>query len=73
MGFGGPGWMEMLIVGCIALLLFGKRLPSVAQSLGKSIGEFQNGLKGVKDEVRSTTGIDSLTAPIDEIRDEITK
>ena len=73
MGFGGPGWMEMLIVGLIALLLFGKRLPSVAKSLGSSISEFKTGLNGVKEEVRSTTGIDSLTAPIDEIREEITK
>jgi sec-independent protein translocase protein TatA len=52
MGFGlGP--MELLIVGIIALLLFGKRLPEVAKSLGKGIKEFQKGVKGIEDDVNT--------------------
>ncbi len=50
--FGGaPGLPEMMIVGIIALLLFGKRLPEVARSLGKGIVEFKKGVRGVEDEV----------------------
>ena len=37
---GGPGFAELLIFGTIALLLFGKRLPSVAKSVGQGIREF---------------------------------
>ena len=54
--FGGaPGWPEMMIVGIIALLLFGKRLPEVARSLGKGIVEFKKGVKGIEDEVEHSS------------------
>ena len=48
---GAPGWSEMIIFGSIALLLFGKRLPEVARSLGKGIVEFKKGVRGIEDEV----------------------
>lgn len=39
--FGIGGW-ELLLIFVIILLLFGaKRLPEIARSLGKSIGEFK--------------------------------
>lgn len=40
----GLGPTEMLIVGGIALLLFGHRLPSVMRSLGQGLREFKNGV-----------------------------
>ena len=43
--------MEMIIFGVIALLLFGKRLPEVARSLGKGIVEFKKGVRGIEDEM----------------------
>ena len=48
---GSPGLPELMIVGVIALLLFGKRLPEVARSLGKGIVEFKKGVQGIEDEV----------------------
>lgn len=39
-----PGWMEMLIIGAIAMLLFGNRLPKVMRDLGKGLTEFKRGL-----------------------------
>jgi len=51
----GIGPMEMLIVGIIALLLFGKRLPEVARSLGKGITEFKKGVAGIEDDVHRST------------------
>lgn len=45
----GP-W-EILVIGIIALLIFGRRLPEVGRSLGKSFVEFKRGLKDTADEV----------------------
>jgi sec-independent protein translocase protein TatA len=49
--FGINQW-EMLVVLFIALLLFGKRLPEVARSMGKGITEFKKGMRGFEEEVR---------------------
>ena len=49
------GPIEMLIVMGIAVLLFGKRLPEVAKSLGKGIVEFRKGLSGAADDLDLTS------------------
>ena len=48
---GGPEWIIILI---IAVLIFGRRLPDIARSVGKSITEFKKGIHEAKDEVAST-------------------
>ena len=40
-----PGVVQMVVVGLVALLLFGKRLPDAMRSLGGSFGAFKEGLK----------------------------
>lgn len=49
-----PGGPEWIIIGAIGLLLFGKRLPEVGRSLGRSVVEFKKGLQGIKDEIEQT-------------------
>ena len=44
-GLFGMGGQEFLIIGFIALLFFGTRLPKVARSLGQSVSEFKAGMK----------------------------
>jgi sec-independent protein translocase protein TatA len=51
----GIGPMEMVIVGVVAVLLFGKRLPEVGRSLGKGIVEFKKGIRGIEDELHQAT------------------
>jgi sec-independent protein translocase protein TatA len=54
MPFGlGPG--ELLVVGVIAVLLFGQRLPEVGRSIGKSLMEFKKGLNDIKSEMNVAT------------------
>ncbi len=50
--FGLPGGTEWIVIAIFGLLLFGKRLPEVGKSLGKSIVEFKKGLKGIEDDVK---------------------
>jgi sec-independent protein translocase protein TatA len=41
----------LIIVGVVAVLLFGKRLPEVGRSFGRGIAEFKKGLHDVQDEL----------------------
>jgi sec-independent protein translocase protein TatA len=56
---GGFSTTHLLILGFIALLLFGNRLPSVMRSLGKSVSEFKKGLDEVQSDVRR--GVEQVT------------
>jgi len=49
--FFGLGMGEFLIIGVIAVLLFGQRLPEVAKSLGKSYNQFRRGLSDIQSEL----------------------
>jgi sec-independent protein translocase protein TatA len=52
LAIGMPGPFEMIIIAGLALLVFGKRLPSVGRDLAMGIRGFQQGLKstGKEDE-----------------------
>lgn len=41
--------LHLLVVGVVALLLFGNRLPEIARGLGRSFNEFKRGLREVSD------------------------
>ena len=51
----GPlGWSELLIIFFIILIVFGPRkLPDVAEALGKSIQKFKKASKDVQKEIQS--------------------
>lgn len=51
---GMPGPFEMCIIGGIAILLFGSRLPSVARDVGRSILSFKAGIKDIEQELEET-------------------
>ncbi|MEA1950411.1 MAG: twin-arginine translocase TatA/TatE family subunit [Planctomycetota bacterium] len=55
---GMPGPFELMIIGAIALLLFGNRLPSAMRSMGRGIVEFKKGIQGIEDDVDAAVNND---------------
>jgi sec-independent protein translocase protein TatA len=51
LGFFAPGPFEMIVIGIVAVLLFGKRLPEVGRSIGKGLMEFKRGIRGIEDDI----------------------
>jgi sec-independent protein translocase protein TatA len=49
------GPTEMIVLLVIGVLLFGRKLPEVGRYLGKGIVEFKKGVKGLEDEIDTTT------------------
>jgi len=54
--------VTLMILGVLAILLFGDRLPEVARSIGKSWMEFKKGLRGIQDELHSA--IDDVSSSV---------
>ena len=61
LAFAMPGFGEMLLIAAVGLLIFGKRLPEVGKSLGKGIVEFKKGLKGIEDDVETSSNQPAAT------------
>jgi sec-independent protein translocase protein TatA len=58
----GLGFQEMLIVGVIAILLFGKNLPDVARTMGKYYRDFRKGLNDLHSQIDFNDSYNSTPA-----------
>ncbi|WP_371932706.1 twin-arginine translocase TatA/TatE family subunit [Bacillus carboniphilus] len=51
----GPGMGSILVIGLIALLIFGpKKLPELGKAAGNTLREFKNATKGLADDDSET-------------------
>jgi TatA/E family protein of Tat protein translocase len=57
----------LLVVLVIALLIFGRRLPDIARSMGKSLTEFKKGINEAKETK------DEFVDDVKEISDDVAK
>jgi len=62
---GIPGGWEWIVILVVALLIFGRRLPEIARSVGKSLTEFKKGIREAE-EVK-----DDLANNVKEIKDDV--
>jgi sec-independent protein translocase protein TatA len=60
-----PGFIgvpELLLLGLVALLLFGpKRLPEMGRGLGKGMREFKDSVTGITDMSPTPAAVESAT------------
>lgn len=52
----GLGTPEILLLVVLGILLFGRKLPDLARSMGKSMTEFKKGMNGIEDQVNEPSG-----------------
>lgn len=58
--FDNMGFGEILIIVLVILILFGsKKIPDLAQGLGKGIREFKKAIKDVEDDIKKPAADDS--------------
>jgi sec-independent protein translocase protein TatA len=60
-----PGTGEWLVILFIGLLIFGRRLPEVARSLGKSVNEFKKGLRDFQESA------DDVVSDVNKIKNDV--
>lgn len=54
--FGNLGAPEIIVIVLIILLLFGaKKIPELAQGLGKGLKEFKKSMKDVEEEITTAS------------------
>ena len=51
LALGMPSPIEWIAIAALGLLFFGKRLPEVGRSIGRSIVEFKKGLRGIDEDI----------------------
>jgi sec-independent protein translocase protein TatA len=53
--FGNLGAGEIILIVIVILILFGsKKIPELAQGIGKGMKEFKKALNDVEDEIKTT-------------------
>ncbi|MBI9073411.1 MAG: twin-arginine translocase TatA/TatE family subunit [Melioribacteraceae bacterium] len=53
--FGNLGAMEIILIVLVVVLLFGaKKIPELAQGVGKGMKEFKKAIKDVEEDIKSS-------------------
>jgi sec-independent protein translocase protein TatB len=68
----GIGMPEMLLILAVALILIGpKKLPDLAKSLGRALGEFKRATSDLKESIEIETGLDSVRDNLNTVKDDL--
>lgn len=70
------GYAEMAVILVVAVLMFGKRLPEVARSVGQSYQQFRKGLSEIQNTITTDDYVnhessDDSSNYIDEYEEEL--
>ncbi|MGI9177063.1 MAG: Sec-independent protein translocase subunit TatA/TatB [Pirellulales bacterium] len=54
----GLGPFEIVVIGAIAVMLYGKRLPEVGRSVGKTVGDLRRQWQTLSRELEAAASVD---------------
>lgn len=70
----GIGMPELILILVIALVVIGpKKLPDLAKSLGKAMGEFKKATNEIKDSMQLDDGIKEVKTSFEDLEKELKK
>ena len=55
--------IQFLIIGAIAVMIFGGRLPEVSKKIGRGLGEFKRGWDNIRNEFHSALDVTGALNP----------
>ena len=68
----GIGMPEMLLILAVALIVIGpKKLPDLAKSLGKALGEFKKATNELKDSIQIDSELKDVKTTFDDINKDL--
>jgi TatA/E family protein of Tat protein translocase len=68
----GIGMPEMLLLLAVALIVFGpKKLPELAKSLGRALGEFKRATSDLKNTIETESGMDEVRNTLDDVKKDV--
>ena len=68
----GIGMPELLLILAVALVAIGpKKLPDLAKSLGKALGEFKRATNDLKQSIEKDTGLDEVRQDLRKTSQEV--
>jgi sec-independent protein translocase protein TatA len=70
-GFSDVGGGEIVIIGIVALLLFGKNLPTATRNIGKALAEFKRALNSASSEIKKE--MDAAADGMDKVATDVKK
>lgn len=70
----GIGMPELVLILAVALIVIGpKKLPDLAKSLGKAMGEFKKATNDIKDSMQLDSGIQDVKTSFEDLGKELKK
>lgn len=70
----GIGTQELLLILAVALIVIGpKKLPDLAKSLGRAMGEFKRATTDLKQSIEQETGLSEVRSQLKEVQQDLLK
>lgn len=71
LGFGLPGYPELVLILILGLLLFGRNLPQVGKQVARTIMEFKRGLRDLRDQIDRDEDLRDVRATLTDVQKEV--